>query len=56
MRLALLTPGFSASEDDPCILARCTCEPYRTILINRSMLASGDVVCDDCHQVFVPVE
>jgi hypothetical protein len=43
-------------EDDPCILARCTCEPHRTILINRSMLASGEVICDDCHQVFMPVE
>jgi hypothetical protein len=43
-------------DDDPCILARCTCQPYRTILIARSMLASGDVICDDCHHVFVPVE
>jgi hypothetical protein len=43
-------------DDDPCILARCTCQPYRTILINRSMLASGEVICDECHQVFVPVD
>jgi hypothetical protein len=43
-------------EDDPCILARCTCQPCHTILINRSMLASGKVICDDCHQVFVPVD
>jgi hypothetical protein len=43
-------------EDDPCILARCICEPCRMILINRSKLASGEVVCDDCHHVFVPVD
>jgi hypothetical protein len=51
-----LMADMDDGDDDPCILARCTCQPYRTILINRSMLASGEVICDECHQVFVPVD
>jgi hypothetical protein len=37
---------------DPCIDARCRCEPPRTIRIRRSVLERAQIVCDLCQESF----
>lgn len=42
--------------DDPCVMACCVCEPKRVILINRSVLRRGEVICSGCHHPFLPLD
>lgn len=42
-------------EDDPCVKAICLCYPQRSVLAHRSMLDSGEVVCNVCGERFNPI-
>jgi hypothetical protein len=42
----------SVSTSDPRVMACCLCAPPRVILVQRSVLASTQIVCDACQQPF----
>jgi hypothetical protein len=39
--------------DDPCVTARCTCWPPRSILLRKSVLDKAEILCEVCLQPFL---
>ncbi|GAB4412963.1 MAG: hypothetical protein Kow00106_07720 [Anaerolineae bacterium] len=44
------------SDEDPCVTAACQCTPPRVILVNRSVLATAQIRCDSCRELFRETE
>ncbi len=42
--------------DESQVLAHCLCAPPHVIIVNRTALECGSIICDTCRQPFRPVE
>ena len=40
-------------ENDPCIIANCTCWPPRTIQLRQSVMDKAEILCENCSQPFL---
>jgi len=55
LRAMILVEGLMGGEtsQEPLIIARCGCNPPRTIQLTQSVLDKAEILCDSCMQPFI---
>jgi hypothetical protein len=50
--LVLVDDLMKEMDEDPCVIARCACQPPRSIQLRRSVLSKAEIICELCLQPF----